>query len=297
VHKISSCGGPAILAFALAGCASTSPTAQSAARSAVTSDSNAVHKAEYLPIPEEFTSAVHDAEVIGQSLYQRDRAAERTTDALVASKQLKRPAGEPSGWLVSELGDGNYHVSYLVEEGGALKSYADGDYSATTDRASNPRALSPPRQLEPFELAQARAIKTAQSAEFLRCVPKYNVVTVPTGAGEPPAIHVYLIPSRDDAGIFPEGGFHDFTISADGTTVKSHYSQTKACLNANPSTIKGKLEALMNSHLTSPAPTAFHVFMNLNYRMNIFTVTTQNQRLWSISGGRIRLVSADVDNK
>jgi len=287
--------GLALAAFeiSLLGCASAPPTQTLAANAERTPDKN-TSKAKYLPIPEEFDPVVHQAEVLGLSLYQRDRAAEKGTDALVASGQLKRPAGDAVGWLVSDLGDGNYRIKYIIAQAGALRSYAEVDYNVASDRASDPHAIDPSRPLDPSELAQARAIRTAQQGEFLRCVEKYNVVTIPSGSGDRASIHVYLIPSRDDAKVFPQGGFHDFTISADGASVQDHYSQTKACLNGRPSDTQGQLAALMNSHLTSPTPTAFHVFMNLNYRMNMFTVTVQNQMLWSISGGRIRLVSTDV---
>lgn len=269
------------------------PSSSSAAAPADKSAASAVQ----LAIPVQFESAVHDAETLGKSLFERDRAAEKATDALIAAHQLEYPAGEPAGWLISDRGGGNYHVSFLVTQSGVPKAYAEADYSAASDSASNAHAVAPPRDLEPAELAQARAIKTAQAAEFLRCVATYNVVVIPSGNGDGKTIHVYLIPSRNDAKFFPEGGFHDFTISADGTTVQDHYSQTKSCLNGTAQDSKGKLAALMMSHITSPTPTAFHVFMNLNYRLDVFTVTVQNNMLWSISGGRIRVVSEDVRKK
>jgi len=282
-------------ALAVAGYASAQTAASPPPRNAGT-PATKPSAANNLPIPTELETAVREAETLGSSLYERDRAAEKATDAVVAARLLEHETGEPAGWLISDRGDGNYRVSFLASQAGVPKAYAEADYSTSGDRASNAHAVEPPRDLEPAEIAQARAIKTAQSAEFLRCVEKYNVVTIPSGNGDDAVIRVYLIPSRNDAKSFPEGGFHAFTVSADGAAVRDHYSQTKTCLNAMPSETKGSLAGLMMSHITSPAPTAFHVFMNLNYRINVFTVTVQNNMLWSVSGGRIRLVSADVRN-
>lgn len=272
----------------LVGCAS-------APQQAATASGN--QASQYLPIPPEFESAVREAETSGRQLYERDRAAEKATDLLVATGDLKLPSGRFAGWLIGDLGEGRYHVSYLVEQDGQPRSFAEADYSTATDRASNPVRLSPPRVLDPLELAQATAIRTAQTGELLRCVEKYNVVTALKEADNGTVIHVYLIPSRERLDEFPQGGFHDVTVSSDGKTIIDHYSQTKACLNAKASDDKGTLVSLMSSHITSPSPTLFHVFMHLNYRMNVFTVTTQNKMLWSISQGHINLVSNDVSNK
>jgi len=284
---------PSLIAFAIGvtGCASSPPAA------APVQARSSAPAAEYLPIPSQFEAAVREAETAGRMLYERDRAAEKATDLLVSAGYLKQPPGRRAGWLTRDLGESRYHVSYLAEQNGAVRSFAEADYSIVTDRASDPLAMNPPRPLDPVELAQATAIRTAQSSEFLRCAEKYNVVAT-TDSADGSAIHVYLIPSRDEQNVFPMGGFHDITVSADGNAIAAHYSQTRACLNDKPELDGGRtLAALMSSHITTPAPTLFHVFMSLNYRMNVFAVTTQNRMLWSISGGRIRLVSNDVNKK
>lgn len=240
------------------------------------------------PVPAEYRAAIEASERIGRDLHRRDRAASRTTDIL---QQLPGAAPFPqdsAGWLTKDVGNDVYRVVYLSGQEDRLRAWAEADYHASSDSIVDPHLISPPRSLFPDEASLARAIHTATSAEWLRCAERYNIVVRPA-SDEHASIHVYLLPARMTADSFPQSGFHDITVSADGSTVIDHYSQTKACLGGTaPPPSGARLAALMATHLTSPAPTAFHVFMSLDYGMPVYTVTVGNGLLWSIEKGRVR---------
>ncbi|MBO9662425.1 hypothetical protein [Dokdonella sp.] len=264
----------------VAGCATTQPTqAPSAGPGRVQPAAE--------PVPPEYRAAIGASERVGLDVYRRDHAASRTTDVL-----LQLPGApslqEGAGWLTQDVGNGVYRVVYLLGRKEDLRAWAEADYHVSSDSIVDPHLISPPRPLSPDETPLARAVQTAMSAEWLRCAERYNVVTRPAG-GEDASIHVYLLPARMEGNSFPQSGFHDFAVSADGSAIVDHYSQTKACLRSTASPPSGgKLHALMATHLTSPVPTAFHVFMSLDYGMPVYAVTVDNGLLWSIDQGHIR---------
>lgn len=252
----------------------------------------------FLEVPAVLESDVRLAESVGKIIYEYDRAAEKTTDELFPDLRPTHPNGTIAlGWLVAALGDGTFRVSYVADSNGAFIAYAQADYSAGGDKVSNAHLVEPPRPLSAVETAQVRAIRTASASEFLRCAETYNFVSIAASDSPSSTIHVYLIPSRTDLNSFPQGGFHDFSISVDGTSILNHFRQTKACINGSVDASKGQLSSLMSTHITSTAPTPFHVFMSLNYRLPIYTVTVQNHMLWYVREGSVRLVSNDVRKK
>jgi hypothetical protein len=269
----------AVALVAVAGCATSQP-----AQSPSSSPGGAHPAVE--PVPPEYRAAIEASERIGLDVYRRDRAASRTTDIL---QQLPGAPSlrESAGWLTKDVGNDVYRVVYLQGSKDDFRAWAEADYHVGSDSIVKPRLISPPRPLSPDETALARAIRTAMSAEWLRCAERYNVVARPASS-EDASIHVYLLPARITMDSFPQSGFHDFSVSADGSKVIDHYSQTKACIGATANSSSGaKLQGLIATHLTSPAPTAFHVFMSLDYAMPVYTLTVDNGLLWSIDKGRI----------
>lgn len=270
----------ALTLVAVAGCATSHP-AQSPS-----SSPGGVHPAAE-PVPPEYRAAIETSERIGLDIYRRDHAASRTTDIL---RQLPgAPSSQESaGWLTKDIGNDVYRVVYLQGSKDDLRAWAEADYHVGSDSIVKPHLISPPRPLSPDEMPLARAVQTAMASEWLRCAEHYNVVVRPAGS-EDASIHVYLLPARITMDSFPQSGFHDFSVSADGSKVIDHYSQTKACIEATANPPSGaKLQGLVATHLTSPAPTAFHVFMSLDYAMPVYTVTVDNGLLWTIDKGRIR---------
>ncbi len=241
-------------------------------------------------IPAALRADVALAESLGQQVYFRDRAAEKTTDRLVEAKAFAHPPPDPQGWVTTEIDDGKLRVSYIAKINGSLKAFAEADYDPQRDATSNAHALQEPRPLSAEEIAEAQAVQTVVKEEWLRCAPTYNEVVLGAHDRDTTALRVFLIPARASRDDYPMGGFHLFTTSADGKSVISHFSQTKTCLNGpHPD----KTVALMSSQITSPAPTAFHVFMNLNYGLPVYTVTVQNNILWNIKDGKITVASLD----
>ncbi len=278
---VAGCAARILLALALtvlAGCATSQPA--TTARPAGTPTA-------FAQTPPEYQAAIAEAERIGLDIYRRDRAAWRTTDIL--TKLPGAQAKDGAGWLTTDLDNDVHRVVYLQSRGDGLHAWGEADYHAPSDSIANAHLISPPRALSTQEIAQARAIRTANAADWLRCAERYNVVVRPADAQEA-AIHVYLIPARMKADSFPLSGFHDFTVSADGSTVTAHFSQTKTCIGQSGSPKGDKPAALMATHLTSPTPTAFHVLMSLDYGLPVFAATVENRRLWKIEEGRVHLM-------
>jgi hypothetical protein len=61
-------------------------------------------------------------------------------------------------------------------------------------------------------------------------------------------------------------------------------------VNLRKETQDGKeVAGLMLTHLLDPAPTEIHVFLSLAHRVPLWVMTTQNQYLWRVEHGRIRI--------
>ena len=82
----------------------------------------------------------------------------------------------------------------------------------------------------------------------------------------------------------PLGGFEMFRIDAEGDTIVERFTQTHGCVNM-PTSDLAKSAALMVTHLTSPAPTAFHVFMSLQYEKPVYVTTSDG--LWVVENGKV----------
>lgn len=278
---VAGCAARSLLALALialAGCATSQPA--STARPSST-------PAAFAEIPPEYQPAIAEAERIGRDIHRRDRAAWRTTDILTTLPGA--PTKDGAGWLTTDIGNDVHHVVYLQNRGDGLRAWGEADYHAPSDSIANAQLISPPRPASAQEIAQARAIRTANASEWLRCAERYNVVVRPADEQDA-SIHVYLIPARMTADSFPLSGFHDFTVSADGSTVTKHFSQTRGCIAHSAPPGDGQLALLMATHLTSPTPTAFHVFMSLDYGLPVYAATVENKLLWQIEQGRVRLL-------
>ncbi len=274
------------LSAMFAGCAATGSTSRDA-RSGGNGTS-------FLPVPETFAQDLARAQRLGREIYERDRAAELTTDALFPVALRGQSNEKRSGWVVTAIGEHAYRVSYLVLVDGTRRVDAEADYSALTGKVSNLRSHQPARDLDTAELAQATAIQQALRAEVLRCSANYNVVALPDVHD---AIDVYLIPARTSMDVFPMGGFHRITLDATGENVRGQYAQTKTCIDMQRETGKGKPVGLFVTHLTTAAPTALHVFMSLNYRESIYVITVENHMLWSVSGDTVHLLDTDIGKR
>jgi hypothetical protein len=235
------------------------------------------------------TDAVEDAslrqaERRGLDLYRADRAAWLTTDLLVAQKVVERVPGQPRGWTTRRDAD-VWHVAFVSEVSGQLVAFADGsvDFAADAPVASL-HENAEPRPIDTAEQLQLRVRADAAGREFLVCSNSYNTVVLPSEDG---GWLAYLLPAQQREGEYPTGGFHRFSYDADGGFV-DQYAHTRTCLKQTSDGLPpgAKLAGLWGTHLTSPLPNEFHVFMSLAYGMPVMS-GMRDRRMWDIENGRI----------
>jgi hypothetical protein len=241
-------------------------------------------------IPEKYRSDVAMAEFIGRLIRLHDSAAWVTTDALQAAHAF----GDQSpgrGWLTLARDDGNIDVRYFSEQDGQVVAFASASLDVEAFKARDAHKLAPPEPMTEREQRLMRARNLALATPELRVCTDHapNTVIVESDDDGRREILVFVMSAWVNVDEAPLGGYHMFRVSPDGNTVLSLYSQTKACPMASGAASK-QAQALTVTHLTSAAPTMFHVFMSLQYRKPLYVSTTQNGLLWRVERGQVFLV-------
>lgn len=235
---------------------------------------------------ERYRDDIAQAQALGARLYRQDQAAWLTTDALRDAGAFAEPLpGQAAGWLTRDRDDGTW-VGYFTQIDGVPHVFAEAVLPTDSQQVVGAVRLSTPRAATARERSQLLARDTALAQNALRCTnPPFNTVIL-DGPGEPAeAIQVFLLSSMTNEE-FSLGGYHQFDISADGTQVLKHFAQTRGCVNNDTRELR-QLAGLNISHLTSPAPTAFHVFMNLQFQVPLYVYTTSNKVSWKVENGVI----------
>lgn len=275
--------------------ASLTPPAECADARALPAEADARSRRVACTIPERYRSDVLLAEVLGAELRLHDSAAWLTTDALKGAGAIgtSLPQGwEGRGWTTRRTGAG-VRVDYVARVSGADASYASAELRLEPWGVVDAQAHAPPRALDPRQQRLLRARDLALDVDGLFvCTPHPpNIVAFEWEDADGPQILVFLLSAWvDDA---PLGGFHMVRVDADATRVIDHFAQTKSCVVA-PRDGFASSPGLVVSHLTSAAPTLFHVFLSLQYRKPIHVATQQNGRTWQVRQGRISLVDPDA---
>lgn len=244
-------------------------------------------------IPDEYREDVALAEFFGKALRRHDMAAWLSTDALnkrgALAKAGKR-ASNPQGWITEEHEQG-VRVRYLAGPNAAPVAFASADlrfepFGVVDARIHEPNLLASEREKR---LLKARALAQAAPGLFTCTEATPNVVmTEFEGADGVPRILVAFMSAWMD-GAAPMGGYHLVRVDANATQVIDVFSQTKGCPMAGSRREIGKTAALMVSHITTPTPTLFHVFMSLQYRKPMYVATVDNNLMWKVDEGRISI--------
>lgn len=249
-------------------------------------------------VPAKYRLVVERAQVEGRLLQQEDRAAWVASDALVAKSVLSAHPNA-TGWLATQQdADGDHWLVSFTETGpnGAKHQDAFADVGVALS-GDSPGAFDtrvqindPPRPLGDYErfFAQYRDM-LLKADNWLRCSKQYNYsVSLFIEDGEKYAV-VKLLPARMGKE-YPLGGFHEFRFPMLGEGGHRKFSQTNTCVTVDP---EGKEpSSLMVSHLTSETPTQFHVFMSLSYDKPIYVSTVENNLLWVVEKGLMRIATA-----
>lgn len=238
-------------------------------------------------ITAEDMAALDRAVVLGRRIYDYDRAAWVSTDAMVA--QLPRDAvARVQGWVTLPAGD-TLETTYFTGVDGNLP---DALFVARTRQGKLVAArslITAPVALTAEQARIAAATATARRITHTPCAAKpFNTVALPPARPEDP-VAVYLLTPQVTNDVLPMGGHYRVDVAADGT-IAADRAFTKACLAMQPpAAAKGRPSVLVVSQLLGSLPTEMHVFQSLSFKLPIAVITT-DKRLWMVTGGPIRLI-------
>lgn len=257
-------------------------------------DANEASRRITCQIPAAYRFDVTMAEVFGKTIRLHDMAAWLTTDELLKIGAFDAVDGKGRGWLTREEEvSGNIEVRYFTESDGRIAAVASAVLTREPFGVDFVHKLSPPEPATDRELRLLRAKRLVlESGKASLCTSAApNTVVLEMNDQGRKEIMVYVMSAFTDD-VAPLGGFHLFHVTQDGTKITNHFSQTKSCPTFDPNET-GETVALMVTHLTSPTPTMFHVFMSLQYRKPMYVSTVQNELLWRVERGEISLVEDD----
>ncbi|MEA3017557.1 MAG: hypothetical protein QOI38_2279 [Sphingomonadales bacterium] len=221
----------------------------------------------------------------GQLLYALDRAAWVATDDMNAQFPGWPTAGV-RGYVVEREGAG-FAVTFYGGAENAPVAFYRGRVEAhrIVSRDVFPAGARPPLTAGQRRLVAARDA-AARSTRWRPCgSAPFNSAVIPPATADGP-IDVYLLtPQTSDA--IPLGGHYRATVAADGT-VSGERGFMNSCMEM-PGAPSGA-EAFVVSHLLDPVPTEIHVFSSLAARTPIYVAIARPERLYAVTGDRIRLV-------
>jgi len=241
-------------------------------------------------IPAELQAETVRQTVQGLQLYRNDTASAVASDSLVASGLLKGIA-HPTGWLTSgedPTGD-LWTVAFTEEREGKPYAFADATVEFTNGKPKvSLQHNVPSRPIVGMESVLLHARDLAIKADFLRCANRYNqAVTLRKDNGSE-VIDVDLLPARMDPEVYYLGGYHEFRYVVSGDAKPQHFAETKTCVTSSHEPQNAL--AMMVTHLTSPTPTQFHIFMSLSYGKPIIVLTAEKQLVWAVESGHMRVL-------
>ncbi|WP_157218773.1 hypothetical protein [Flavisphingomonas formosensis] len=236
-------------------------------------------------------SAIEQASRRGALIYAYDQAAWHGADDM--RTKIDDPASVLGGWIVDGPAEAPELIFFDKDEDDPKAVYVarfrdDQLVSSQLLGSKDDRTLNDLRKRMIKALATAKSAFAASGKPLCSDQPFNSVVVPPEKPGGP--ILVYLLTPQTTFQSVPFGGHHLIAVTSDGKAGPIR-DFTKTCLDMPLRDGNGgKPAALAITHLLDPTPTEIHVFTSLTTRMPIFVSTTQNDKLWSVEGTRIRLV-------
>lgn len=245
------------------------------------------------PTPAQIDQRRAQSSSLGRMLYEYDRAAWLSSDALTANVPREKLTAA-GGYIVEQADNQSLRVTYY--RGGAADAQAFFVADVRGGKVVRHEVLAQPIGLtrEQAVLARAREVAavTAQERSYRPCNSRpFNTVVLPSRNGGPTA--VYLLSAQQDAETYPLGGNYRVVVGADGK-VLSYRPYSVSCLNMKvPKLPAGATPVgLMISHLLDPAPTELHVFASYSLGMPLY-VAMPDKRVWQVKGSDITLSKAN----
>lgn len=223
----------------------------------------------------------------GRLVFDIDTAASVTTDDLRARRVAMDGI---RGWTVERDGDAMLVHYYARGEGGAFIAVYRGrvERGRVVSREIFPESARPP--LTPVQRRIAAAREAMDGFAYQRCTrARLNFTVIPPENADAP-VELYALAAQTEANVYPFGGHYLLTISADGR-IAAQRPFTRDCFNV-PTRDQGRRPRRVHitTNLPDPLPTEIHVFMSAWTRLPLHVGTGDPQRIWEVTGDRIRLV-------
>jgi hypothetical protein len=230
-------------------------------------------------------SAIRWAEKVGKQIYVQDLYAAQATSLLLAHGVDLAQIGT-LGWI-TESDEKGTSVTFVTGDPQQWRSACVVTFAEHVD----PNIILVDRDLTETQSAMFNARRFALDSVEHPCSDAYNTVVVPRD-GEPGWL-AYALAATIDPNLVLVGGHYRATVSVDGRTVleRRHFADSCLVLQKNPKNVPPGTEvaAYTMNHFLDNTPTEIHVFLNLFYGKPLY-VTTPDERLWYIEGGRISLL-------
>jgi hypothetical protein len=235
-------------------------------------------------------------ERFGKEMYAQDKLAWVATDVLTA-KVSERTAQREGvrGWITDTV-DGKDIVRFIRR----TRQVTEIAYDVTFVPDVAP-VLSIPadRTMTQAELAQYNARQLALDNIGQRCSNRYNTVLLKDPESD--GWLVWALAASTDADVMLLGGHYRFTVSADGTTIRSKDALSVGCREFNKRE-QAREAARRNStdtgtiginHIVSRTPVEIHTFASLSYD-RVFYVGTNDGKAWKADKGLLATVELDA---
>lgn len=233
--------------------------------------------------------AVSQIKEAADLLFEHDRAAWITTDAMLASPKVD--ASKVAGWVTEPLDQGRFRVTFVTGAGKDAMAYVRVTTKRKNRKVDALEVLDPPEALSAYEQAALAARDLASKQEFPRCTERMNSVVYPAGDDLDKWV-VYLLSSSTDAAEIPVGGSYRFTVNLSDQSV-SRRDYTKSCLTLKRDgerESKGDTAIMFVTHLLDPMPTALHLFLSRTHNTAIAVGIAKSRDIWLVKPDDLYLV-------
>lgn len=226
-------------------------------------------------------AAVEEIKAEAGLLFEHDRAAWITTDAIFASPKVE--VSKLNGWVTEPLSQGRFRVTFVTGDGESAMAYVRVTTKRKNRKVDTLEVLDPPEALSAYEQAALAARDLASKQEFPRCTERMNSVVYPAGDDLDHWV-VYLLSSSTDAAEVPVGGSYRFAVKLSDQSV-SRRDYTKSCLTLKRDGERersGDTAILFVTHLLDPMPTALHLFLSRTHNTAIAVGIAKSRDIWLV---------------
>lgn len=230
------------------------------------------------------TSALRDAERLGQQLYELDRAIQVAWDAGEQQRGFRRDK-QVEGW-VSELRGDTYWITFV----GLDRSREPvGLYQAAVSRSGQLVENVQRLNREPLSGSMARQFSARQSAakqNYTSCSNDYEIVAIQDSLAGNDGWRVWLLPRSAFPDVHLMGGTYRADVASPGDAVLQFAALAEGCSVLQ---IPEDAEALRFDDATGQGPNELHAYANRVSGKDLYV--TSAGTTWLVQNGQIHNVN------